>query len=101
VKVFPESSRVPGAILEHAGRLYRLDRVEPHRCRDGHIVDFGVWRTSCAECGQPIEIRAPITQVPKVRRCPAHRAPGRPVLHRPLRTTFQPPVAFLQREGAE
>lgn len=57
------------------GQEYRLIRFEDHRNRAGQILTLAVWETSCAECGEPMEVKALRGRVDFNRRCRAHRRP--------------------------
>ena len=67
-----------GLAFFQGGQRYTLDRLEPHKRRDGETVPLVVLATHCAECGEPFEVRQPIGGTAYLtRRCEAHRAPGK------------------------
>lgn len=70
---------VPGTVLMVEGQRYEVIRTEPHRRRDGSRTTLIVWRTHCAETGHPFELKTGLVAKSINRRCPEHKAPGRPV----------------------
>ena len=64
--------------FNHAGQAYSFVRVDPHTCRDGRSITLDVYRTQCAKCGQPFEVKigTPAARKWPSRRCLKHRRPG-------------------------
>jgi hypothetical protein len=60
------------------GQLYELARTEPHTRRDGTKTELTVWRSRCAQCGEPFEVRTPAKskKFSPNRRCHKHKRPG-------------------------
>ncbi len=65
------------------GQVYHeVDRV-PYVRKDGCVTEIVIWRSACAECGAPFEVRTP-ARFPDYmnRRCKVHRKSGVPVNRR-------------------
>jgi hypothetical protein len=61
------------------GQHYELVRQEPYtRRRDGTLTALAVWRSHCALCGEPFELRTPAnsTRFTPNRRYQKHKRPG-------------------------
>jgi hypothetical protein len=64
-----------GLSFRAGGQTYR---VVGTRARHNGDIDIS-WRTRCATCGTLFEVTTPRSRIYQpARRCPAHRAPGRP-----------------------
>lgn len=68
-----------GAAFLIKGQRFNLVGYRDHERRDGVTTTLLVWKSHCAECGQPFETCSPALQLPESRRCKPHRAPGRKV----------------------
>jgi hypothetical protein len=62
----------------HKGQIYVYDRTEPHTRIDGSSTFLTVWKSHCAECGEPFEFRttASARRFQPNRRCQKHKRPG-------------------------
>jgi hypothetical protein len=68
-----------GTEIEADGLSFSLLAVEPYvRQRDGVEIAMLVWRGRCADCGEPFEARTPLRTSAITKRCPQHRAKGKP-----------------------
>jgi hypothetical protein len=68
----------PPTSQTYHGQHYELVRRDPYTRRDGTLSTLAVWRSHCAQCGEPFELRTPANSskfVPN-RRCQAHKRPG-------------------------
>jgi len=66
----------------YRGQRYVRIGVRPHVRADGTETQLAVWESRCPVCGEPFTIET--TRLRRLRepnrRCPEHRAPGRPVV---------------------
>jgi hypothetical protein len=60
------------------GQSYEFARTEPHTRRDGTETTLMVWRSHCAQCGEPFEVLTPAGsgKFSPNRRCQKHKRPG-------------------------
>jgi hypothetical protein len=68
--------------ITYRGQRYRRLGIKQHSRADGSVTQFGVWQSRCPTCGGLFTFTSSRTtrlRWPN-RRCPAHRAPGRPVV---------------------
>jgi hypothetical protein len=67
-----------GLIRTFDGQRYELIGDQPYMRRDGTETTLSVWRSRCAQCGEPFEVRTPTASAKFVpnRRCPKHKRPG-------------------------
>lgn len=61
------------------GQPYWRAGKMPHTTRDGREITLDVWRTFCADCGEPIHVTSKEDADPGNRRCALHKSPGRQV----------------------
>lgn len=69
---------VQGTVLMHRGQRYVVAGSDLHRRKDGKRVPIICWQSHCAECGAVFECWTGMRSGTLNRRCPQHRAPGRP-----------------------
>jgi hypothetical protein len=68
------------AVHLYLGQRYEFIREEDYQRREGGVSRLSVWRSHCADCGQPFECRTvKASAFQPSRRCPEHKAPGVPV----------------------
>src|SRR5215475_13284366 len=66
----------------HAGQQVRtrlrLIRTDPYKCQDGREIVLQVWRSTCADCGEFFELKAPLRarRFEPNKRCDKHKRPG-------------------------
>lgn len=61
-----------------SGQAYKEVGREPYLRKNGKLTELIVWRSHCAECGEPFEIRTSAKSrrfIPN-RRCHLHKQPG-------------------------
>jgi hypothetical protein len=65
--------------FKHKGQGYRRVDVVPYTRKDGSTSALQVWRSRCADCGEPFEILSTVRKrklwYPN-RRCKKHQQPG-------------------------
>lgn len=80
------SPHYQGNIMQkiYGGQLYELAKTEPYTRRDGTQTTLVVWRSTCATCGKPFEVRTPSvsSKFSPNRRCQKHKRPGARVKNR-------------------
>lgn len=70
-----------GATVAINGQEFTAAGAEPYTRNDGQQSTIAVWTTLCAECDQPLTVKAPLGRWPETRRCELHRRPGKKVAH--------------------
>jgi hypothetical protein len=62
----------------YRGQNYELTGTRPYIRRDGTETHLAVWRSHCADCGEPFELQTPgkSSRFEPNRRCPKHKRPG-------------------------
>jgi len=62
----------------YRGQEYEMIGTEPYIRRDGTETLLVVWRSHCATCGKPFELRTPkeSSKFDPNRRCQKHKRPG-------------------------
>jgi hypothetical protein len=65
----------------YKGQHYSLTGTVPHTCRDGRETELEVWRSTCANCGEPFDCMRPAKakRFEPNRRCQKHKRPGQRV----------------------
>lgn len=59
------------------GQVYSFVRTEPYRRRDGTETELRVYRSGCARCHEPFEVKVSAGGHRSLnRRCPKHHRPG-------------------------
>lgn len=71
-----------GLALSIDGQRYEMISEVEHVRLDGEQTKLAMWRSECAECGQPFEFRCSQLSLPENRRCELHKQPGKRVRDR-------------------
>lgn len=67
----------PEPEFSQGGQIYSFVWTEPHRRQDGTETMLRVYRSGCARCGQPFEVRISMIGHRWLnRRCVKHHRPG-------------------------
>ena len=64
-------------VLMLDGQRYVVVGSDRHVRTDGETVPIILWRSRCAECGEPFECRTGLKAQALNRRCEMHRRPGK------------------------
>lgn len=79
MKLAFESVPAAGTVVMLDEQAFELIGSKPHLRKDGAETVLLIWRTACAECGDPFECPSPLVTSGLTRRCIEHSQPGKPV----------------------
>lgn len=81
------SNPIPRPDYLKQGQPYWRAGHRHHTTREGREIVLDVWRSFCAECGEPFHCGSVEGRPPQVRRCDRHKAAGKRVAgRRPAKT---------------